>query len=78
MALVQWCNGFVFFFQGIGEAIRGNANAAMDSASGDTEVVRKNEQLANKGVREMDQAQSTGGQAGAYPGPWSGPARTGL
>lgn len=39
----------------MGEAIRGNALAAADSASGDTAAVRKNEAIAQKGVNEVDQ-----------------------
>ncbi|MCJ1453100.1 hypothetical protein MMC28_003445 [Mycoblastus sanguinarius] len=58
----------VMGIHGIGEAIRGNANAAMDSASGDTEGVQKNEQIANKGVDQMDQARAVEGHSGAHSG----------
>ena len=40
----------------------------MDSASGDTEGVQKNEQIANKGVDQMDQARAVEGHSGAHSG----------
>ena len=36
------------------EAIRGNATAAADSASGDKDAVRKNEVIAQNGVSDVE------------------------
>jgi hypothetical protein len=58
--------------QGAGEAIRGNINAAVDSAARDPEGVAKNEAIASRGADEMDRghyhrtgAATTGTQAGS-------------
>ncbi|KAK3318633.1 hypothetical protein B0H66DRAFT_245654 [Apodospora peruviana] len=37
---------------GIGESLRGNATAAVDSFAGDNEAQRRDEELAAKGTRE--------------------------
>jgi hypothetical protein len=39
---------------GTGEAIRGNINAAVDSAAGDKASATKNQEIAQKGVDEWD------------------------
>jgi hypothetical protein len=39
---------------GTGEAIRGNINAAVDTASGDRASATKNQEIAQKGVDEWD------------------------
>jgi hypothetical protein len=40
--------------QGAGEALRGNINAAIDSAAGDRQGVSRDEAIASKGADEMD------------------------
>jgi hypothetical protein len=44
----------VGMIHGTGEAIRGNFNAAVDSASGDKASATKNQEIAQKGVDEWD------------------------
>ncbi|OAL49482.1 hypothetical protein IQ07DRAFT_56684 [Pyrenochaeta sp. DS3sAY3a] len=44
----------VGMIHGTGEAIRGNFNAAVDTASGDRASAVKNQEIANKGVDEWD------------------------
>jgi hypothetical protein len=44
----------VGMIHGTGEAIRGNVNAAIDSASGDKASAVKNQEIAQKGVDEWD------------------------
>ncbi|KAF2661135.1 hypothetical protein K491DRAFT_478787 [Lophiostoma macrostomum CBS 122681] len=39
---------------GAGEAIRGNINAAVDSAAGEREGVTKNESIASRGIDEIE------------------------
>ncbi|KAI9759809.1 MAG: hypothetical protein M1835_000300 [Candelina submexicana] len=52
---------------GAGESIRGNINQAIDAAAGDKEGVRKNENVANVGVAEMNDAVHRGHGAGVTP-----------
>ncbi|KAI9724363.1 MAG: hypothetical protein M1812_000431 [Candelaria pacifica] len=52
---------------GAGEAIRGNINQAIDTAAGDKEGIRKNENVASVGVAEMDDAVHRGHGAGVTP-----------
>ena len=40
--------------EGTGEAIRGNVNAALDTASGDRDSAIKNADIASKGAEEID------------------------
>lgn len=44
---------------GIGEAIRGNVNAAVDHAAHDTTGEAQNSAIANKGEAEMRQGEAT-------------------
>lgn len=62
---------------GIGEAIRCNVNAAVNSSSGDKERVQRHEQIANKGVAEIDQGRAVRGSGEAYPGPGLGLGKVG-
>lgn len=63
--------------KGIGEAIRGSAIAAIDSASGDQEGVQKNKQIANKGTADIDQGRAPGGSGAGYLVSESGPGNEG-
>lgn len=40
-------------FQGAGEAIRGNINAALDGATGNKAAAAQNDAIASRGVEEM-------------------------
>ncbi|KAF2200704.1 hypothetical protein GQ43DRAFT_373167 [Delitschia confertaspora ATCC 74209] len=44
----------VGMFHGAGEAIRGNINAAVDSASGDRDSAARQQQIASSGLNEME------------------------
>jgi len=52
---------------GAGEAIRGNVNQAIDSAFNDKEGTAKNQHVAERGLREMDDGQYRGTGAGVTP-----------
>ena len=45
---------FAESLQGTGEAIRGNVNSAVDTASGDRQSAAKNEAIASQGINEME------------------------
>ncbi|KAF2797388.1 hypothetical protein K505DRAFT_298410 [Melanomma pulvis-pyrius CBS 109.77] len=52
---------------GTGEAIRGNVNAAVDTAAGDRNSAAKNEGIASRGVDEMEHGHYHGTGAGVTP-----------
>jgi hypothetical protein len=53
--------------KGAGEAIRGNLNAAVDSAAGDREGAARNEAIASRGADEMENGHYHGTGAGVTP-----------
>jgi hypothetical protein len=53
--------------QGTGEAIRGNVNAAVDSATGDHAAAARNQNVASRGVDEMEHGHYHGTGAGVTP-----------
>lgn len=53
--------------QGTGEAIRGNFNAAVDSATGNHEAAARNQNIASRGVDEMEHGHYHGTRAGVTP-----------
>jgi hypothetical protein len=55
------------FIQGTGEAIRGNFNAAADSATGDHEAAARNQNIASRGIDEMQNGHYHGTGAGVTP-----------
>ncbi|PSN72098.1 hypothetical protein BS50DRAFT_569654 [Corynespora cassiicola Philippines] len=52
---------------GTGESLRGNINAAVDSAAGDREGVAKNEAIAERGYQEFEHGHYHGTGAGVTP-----------
>ncbi|KAF1959915.1 hypothetical protein CC80DRAFT_533217 [Byssothecium circinans] len=52
---------------GTGEAIRGNVNAAVDSAAGDHEAAARNQNIAARGVDEIENGHYHGTGAGVTP-----------
>ncbi|KAF2872090.1 hypothetical protein BDV95DRAFT_606653 [Massariosphaeria phaeospora] len=52
---------------GTGEAIRGNVNAAIDSAAGDKESAAKNQAIAARGIDEAQHGHRDGAGAGVTP-----------
>lgn len=53
--------------QGTGEAIRGNFNAAVDSATGDHESAQRQQNIASRGVDEFETGNYHGTGAGVTP-----------
>lgn len=53
--------------QGTGEAIRGNFNAAVDSATGDREAAQRNQNIASRGMDEFENGHYHGTGAGVTP-----------
>ena len=53
--------------QGTGEAIRGNINAAVDSATGDQASAARNQNIASRGVDEFEHGHYHGTGAGVTP-----------
>ncbi|KAJ4349828.1 uncharacterized protein N0V89_008447 [Didymosphaeria variabile] len=52
---------------GTGEAIRGNFNAAVDSATGDRESAQRQQNIASRGVEEFETGHYHGTGAGVTP-----------
>ncbi|KAF1978607.1 hypothetical protein BU23DRAFT_228826 [Bimuria novae-zelandiae CBS 107.79] len=52
---------------GTGEAIRGNFNAAVDSATGDREAAERQQNIASRGVDEFETGHYHGAGAGVTP-----------
>ncbi|KAL1610334.1 hypothetical protein SLS60_002000 [Paraconiothyrium brasiliense] len=53
--------------QGTGEAIRGNFNAAVDSATGDREAAQRQQNIASRGMDEFEKGHYHGTGAGVTP-----------
>ncbi|KAF2748026.1 hypothetical protein M011DRAFT_525722 [Sporormia fimetaria CBS 119925] len=79
----------VGMFHGAGEAIRGNINAAVDSAAGDKDAVARDEAIASRGADEMDRGHThshtattapatTGAQSSTVPGTAASADDTGI
>lgn len=53
--------------QGTGEAIRGNVNAAVDSATGNPESAQRQQNIATRGIDEFEHGHYHGTGAGVTP-----------